>query len=99
MNKPPYWAKEGDFTWITYLQSLKKLKMEFKLDIQLLYWHWLVIGMILVVGEIFNSQLYYPLVWLRRIGGWFGGDVHTHVTKYSNSGLDGILSIIYCGLV
>jgi membrane protein implicated in regulation of membrane protease activity len=69
------------------------------MDIQLLYWHWLVIGMILVVGEIFIPS--FTILWfgLGALVGRFGGDVDTHVTKYSNSGLDGILSIIYCGLV
>ena len=31
------------------------------MDIQLLYWHWLVIGMILVVGEIFIPS--FTILW------------------------------------
>jgi len=41
------------------------------MDIQLLYWHWLVIGMILVVGEIFIPS--FTILWFGLAHWWSVG--------------------------
>lgn len=38
------------------------------MDFQMLYWHWLVIGMLLIIGEIFVAS--FTMFWF-GLGAWW----------------------------
>ena len=69
------------------------------MDIQLLYWHWLVIGMLLVVAEIFIPS--FTVLWF-GLGALVVGFVEngcSHVDDHSNTSVDCVLSVVCRRLV